>query len=558
MNHLQLIILTASFDFDWPNKVLDIFETAEPAAEVSSQILSVDCFLDSRSEDNDSNPIRLFYQKMIIYALLPILLFLGSITFWYIYYSIYKDQVEKRAGRIAATVIILLFLVHPTIVQYMFSNFNCLDIDEDQRIYDDLEVVCWNAEHINYSLMIAVPSIVIWGFGIPFFAWVILARNKEDLDAIDTREKYGFLYNGYKKQYYFWETVNMYRKISIIFVSVFLKLAGVITQALVIFLVLIFFLILNIKLLPFAFNSLNDMEMMSLITSMLTIYCGLFYLSHNPEVYNSDDTSVQSADNGLRLSEGSKWLFFIIILGCNILFLAYWCYKMLKELENTIMTKFEKVYLYICLCGNKNKLENQKRRRKIQDENEILKEQFDTQLSQISNLYREGKLILNKLTIQKSAIYLNPETYLRNIKAYEAMTQEELRKKKIFMRKRVANNMRDNFNNQIDVELDELSRVGVFSNDAAIIGSKENRGNNLQEENKRRLESDPVLNDFLQLEKQDEVSQVNSQIKMQKDDYNHFQKNAMMLSQSFKSSEKNDIYNQNEMTEFNLAETAEL
>ena len=222
------------------------------------------------------------------------------------------------------------------------------------------------------------------------------------------------------------------------------------------------------------------------------------------------------------------------------------------------MTKFEKVYLYICLCGNKNKLENQKRKRKIQDENEILKEQFDTQLSQISNLYREGKLILNKLTIQKSAIYLNPETYLRNIKAYEAMTQEELRKKKIFMRKRVTNNMRDNFNNQIDVELDELSRVGVFSNDAAIIGSKENRGNNLQEENKRRLESDPVLNDFLQLEKQDEVSQVNSQIKMQKDDYNHFQKNAMMMSQSFKSSEKNDIYNQNEMTDFNLAETAEL
>lgn len=64
----------------------------------------------------------------------------------------------------------------------------------------------------------------------------------------------------------------MYRKISIIFIAVFLKLAGVITQALVIFLVLISFLVLNIKLLPFAFKSLNDMEMLSLITSMLTIY----------------------------------------------------------------------------------------------------------------------------------------------------------------------------------------------------------------------------------------------------------------------------------------------
>lgn len=92
----------------------------------------------------------------------------------------------------------------------------------------------------------------------------------------------------------------MYRKISIIFISVFLKAAGVITQALVVFLVLIVFLILNIKLLPFTFQSLNDMEMLSIITSMLTIYCGLFYLSDNPEVYESEDTSVQSADNGCK------------------------------------------------------------------------------------------------------------------------------------------------------------------------------------------------------------------------------------------------------------------
>ena len=92
----------------------------------------------------------------------------------------------------------------------------------------------------------------------------------------------------------------MYRKISIIFVSVFLKVSGVITQALVIFLVLILFLILNIKLMPYTFKSLNDMEMMSIITSMLTIYCGLFYISDNPEVYNSSDSLVQEADNGRK------------------------------------------------------------------------------------------------------------------------------------------------------------------------------------------------------------------------------------------------------------------
>jgi len=42
MNHLQLIVLTATFDFDWPSQVLAIFDTTEPAAQVSSQILSFD------------------------------------------------------------------------------------------------------------------------------------------------------------------------------------------------------------------------------------------------------------------------------------------------------------------------------------------------------------------------------------------------------------------------------------------------------------------------------------------------------------------------------------
>ena len=64
----------------------------------------------------------------------------------------------------------------------------------------------------------------------------------------------------------------MYRKITVICISVFLRVTGVITQALVIFIVLILFLILNIKLVPFSFQALNDMEMMSIITTMLTIY----------------------------------------------------------------------------------------------------------------------------------------------------------------------------------------------------------------------------------------------------------------------------------------------
>jgi hypothetical protein len=81
MNHIQLIVLTASFDFDWPKSVVSIFETTGPVANVATAVLSFDCFLDQRSENDesgeDTNIIRIYYQKMVMYAVLPLLLALG-------------------------------------------------------------------------------------------------------------------------------------------------------------------------------------------------------------------------------------------------------------------------------------------------------------------------------------------------------------------------------------------------------------------------------------------------------------------------------------------------
>jgi len=88
------------------------------------------------------------------------------------------------SGKAMSTLIIVLFLVHPSLVQYMFYDFKCLDIDGEGRIQDDLEVVCWNAEHKLYSYFIALPSIFVWGLGIPLFAFILLSKVRFNLDSI--------------------------------------------------------------------------------------------------------------------------------------------------------------------------------------------------------------------------------------------------------------------------------------------------------------------------------------------------------------------------------------
>lgn len=69
----------------------------------------------------------------------------------------------------------------------------------------------------------------MWGLGIPAFAFLLLQREKENLKKISVKEKYGFLYNGYQKRYYYWEVVIMYRKIMVIFIAVFVAAFGAIT-----------------------------------------------------------------------------------------------------------------------------------------------------------------------------------------------------------------------------------------------------------------------------------------------------------------------------------------
>ena len=45
-NHLQLLVITLNFDLDWPTQVNQLNDSAKPLADVSSRIISIDCFLD--------------------------------------------------------------------------------------------------------------------------------------------------------------------------------------------------------------------------------------------------------------------------------------------------------------------------------------------------------------------------------------------------------------------------------------------------------------------------------------------------------------------------------
>ena len=143
----------------------------------------------------------------------------------------------------------------------------------------------------------------------------------------DTREKYGFLYNGFRQEAYYWESIIMYRKVVMIFISVFLKAIGTKFQALIVFIVVLGFLLLNAEKRPFLTRELNNLEQISLIASSLTIYCGFFFLSsmNSESIMFSDERDCNQFTFFTIISLIKRGIKMVFLLLNNILELNIHC-----------------------------------------------------------------------------------------------------------------------------------------------------------------------------------------------------------------------------------------
>jgi hypothetical protein len=219
-----------------------------------------------------------YLQKVIFYALLPLALTFVSISFWYILSLIKKDK-HGIKDNLICTMVVLLFLIHPNIAKALFSAFNCMDVDGENRLKDNVEMICYEGRHLLYLLLIIIPSLIIWVFGIPLAALVLLVRNKQIILSLDSnlelskvdqhhiktiKLKYGFLFNGYRIKTYFWEVVILYRKIFIVMTTVFFSVVSSETQVLVVMLIIMVAIMMHIVFQPFSTKIMNRMELYSL------------------------------------------------------------------------------------------------------------------------------------------------------------------------------------------------------------------------------------------------------------------------------------------------------
>jgi hypothetical protein len=109
-------------------------------------------------------------------------------------------------------------------------------------------------------------------------------RNKDKLTNSKTIIKYGFLYDGFMADSYYWECVIMFRKVAVVAISVFLKQYGTYIQTVTAILVLVIALLAHTTKKPYTAMQLNNMKYYGLSTSVLTMYLGLFLFDQKIDI----------------------------------------------------------------------------------------------------------------------------------------------------------------------------------------------------------------------------------------------------------------------------------
>lgn len=143
-----------------------------------TQVISFDCFM----IDNMTGPNPDFsfnYYRLATFYALPIIVMILSFIFW-LFKGCMNSQLtgQQRVDYTISTIAIIWFIFYPTIVQYLASSINCVDIEDVWRLYDDLEEVCWQGIHMKVVWSISLPGLVLWAFGMPLFGLFLVRRSR--------------------------------------------------------------------------------------------------------------------------------------------------------------------------------------------------------------------------------------------------------------------------------------------------------------------------------------------------------------------------------------------
>ncbi|CAI2369432.1 unnamed protein product [Moneuplotes crassus] len=349
-NYTQLIAAILSFNIKFPNLFESISSQTGKVSSPERTFFSFDCFI-------ENNEIRMFAPsnglfKLTLYLFLPIFLLIivsAGILLYRMVMQFWKPQKQHDLKRyIAISFICIVFIFHPAMTFQSLKVFQCALVDDgDSRMIMHMDYKCFSEDHLKWIFFVGMPILIIWVIGMPFIAFIILFKKRDSLDNLQQQKYLLILYQGLKKDAFYWELVNTFRKFLVLLFNVFLSTYDPYYRILGAIVSLVILIRVQERLKPYKKDSNNRIEMIAIFASIVTLYCTIVYVT---------------SENRLNsVYYGSLFLLFVV----NAFFLVNWAYLVLCYLDfkHPCFVAFMRMYSFaLCKNGSQFKPEIEEKR----------------------------------------------------------------------------------------------------------------------------------------------------------------------------------------------------
>jgi len=125
------------------------------------------------------------------------------------------NTIKRRFRKVQKLALFGLFLIYPSISRQILMQFVCRYINEEWILYADFSMRCFDSrwfENVPYSIVM----ILIFPIGIPLVFFLMIKRRRKQHDLKDVRVliQLGFLYDAFELQFWYWEPVDMFYKLT--------------------------------------------------------------------------------------------------------------------------------------------------------------------------------------------------------------------------------------------------------------------------------------------------------------------------------------------------------
>ncbi|CAD8164426.1 unnamed protein product [Paramecium octaurelia] len=306
-NYLQIIGAVSTFQLKLPSAVQSSVRSVGNPTEAMS--FSLDCFLVNLVD------IDIIYFRMIWALIMPILYIF---TFLIIYAVVIIIRLAKpNKSAITTTAIYLFTYLQPTLIGGFISLLSFRQISNLYWIQGNVAYRYDTETHFKWVLSFILPSTITLAFFIPAFMFISLYKQRHHLDQENTRKNWGYLYNEYQTEAYFWEIVKILEKGFIIIFLTFYEDLIIIKGALV-FMIVFVYQVLTRSYRPYKLPFLN------LVDEFSTLICGTSIVI-GMTIYQSS----------LSNNQEIIWPFYMLLIIFNLVFIIIILWEIiLAQLED--------------------------------------------------------------------------------------------------------------------------------------------------------------------------------------------------------------------------------